>query len=142
MSLLVIDASVAAKWCFDEEFSTESTQLISERNQLLAPDLIWSELGNIIWKRVSRGLLAKEDIRVMATTLLQVPLQIVPSQTMMVQAVELAITTGRSVYDSMYVALAVDRGCVLITADTRLFNALKPTPLAVYLRHVREIGGG
>jgi predicted nucleic acid-binding protein len=32
----------------------------------------------------------------------------------------------RSVYDALYVALALQEGCQLVTADGRLYNALRP----------------
>ncbi len=42
------------------------------------------------------------------------------------QACGLALDHDRSVYDALYVALAVDEGCQLVTADRRLYNALAP----------------
>jgi predicted nucleic acid-binding protein len=39
-------------------------------------------------------------------------------------ALQIAILHGRSVYDSLYVALAVEASTELITADERLANAL------------------
>jgi predicted nucleic acid-binding protein len=42
------------------------------------------------------------------------------------QAAHLAHATGCSVYDGMYVALALVSGHPLLTADERLANALSP----------------
>jgi predicted nucleic acid-binding protein len=39
-------------------------------------------------------------------------------------ALAIALSTGRTVYDAMYVALAVQRESTFITADERLVNAL------------------
>jgi predicted nucleic acid-binding protein len=33
---------------------------------------------------------------------------------------------GRSAYDSLYVALALDERCQLVTADRRLYDATSP----------------
>jgi predicted nucleic acid-binding protein len=66
MSPLVIDASVAAKWVFPEVHSATARAALSMA-ELLAPDLLWAELGNIVWRRhrqgefdvsVARGMLA------------------------------------------------------------------------------------
>ena len=37
---------------------------------------------------------------------------------------------GRSFYDGLYVALALETGSPLVTADSRLYNALRNDPLA------------
>jgi predicted nucleic acid-binding protein len=38
--MIVVDASVAAKWFLPETGSEEATQLLSGANKLIAPDLI------------------------------------------------------------------------------------------------------
>jgi predicted nucleic acid-binding protein len=40
------------------------------------------------------------------------------------QALAIAMTHGRTVYDSLYLALAVDSGADLVTADEKLVSAL------------------
>ena len=45
-------------------------------------------------------------------------------------AFEIALTTGRTVYDCHYLALAASLGCRLMTADQRLYNALQGGPFA------------
>jgi predicted nucleic acid-binding protein len=43
------------------------------------------------------------------------------------------------VYDCLYLALALDRKCRLVTADARFVNALAVTPFARNLRHVSKV---
>jgi predicted nucleic acid-binding protein len=61
------------------------------------------------------------------TTLETFELALYPSASMRDAALALAINTGRTVYDSLYVALAESRGCSLVTSDERLVNGLKQT---------------
>jgi predicted nucleic acid-binding protein len=49
------------------------------------------------------------------------------------EATEVALASGRSVYDSVYVALAVALQCRLVTADERLANALAGGLLAAHV---------
>ena len=55
MSAYVVDASVVAKLFFEEEHSGRSAALFRRASRLLAPDLVWAELGNVVWKRASRA---------------------------------------------------------------------------------------
>ena len=58
---LVVDASVAVKWFLPEIHSRAAGRLLSEALDLIAPDLIWSELGNVLWKRWRRRELGEES---------------------------------------------------------------------------------
>ena len=53
-------------------------------------------------------------------------------------ALEIAVRTGRTVYDSLYVALAVQLDGRLVTADEKLYNALKDGPLGARILWVED----
>ncbi|MEX2560153.1 MAG: type II toxin-antitoxin system VapC family toxin [Pirellulales bacterium] len=139
MTMLVVAASVAAKWFFPEEHSSESRRLLSPRRTLLAPDLIWSEFGNIAWKRVRRGEIKTDEAAQIVADLVRLPLDVVPTLGLLAPALELAIATDRTVYDCIYLAMAIDRKCRLVTADERFVNALASTPFAKHIRHVARL---
>jgi predicted nucleic acid-binding protein len=139
MTTLVVDASVVAKWFFPEEYSRESRRLLTPRRTLLAPDLVWSEIGNIAWKRVRRDELKAEEAAEIIADLVKMPLVVTPTQGLLAPALELAIATDRTVYDCMYLALAIDRKCRLVTADERFVNALAITPFVKHIRHVTRL---
>jgi len=54
MKLLVIDSGVSVKWFIKEINSAEARKILDEFQygniEFLAPDLIYAEFGNIIWK--------------------------------------------------------------------------------------------
>ncbi len=139
MTMLVVDASVVAKWFFPEEHSTESRRLLSPRRTLLAPDLIYSEVGSIAWKRVRRGEMRADEAAQFIADLVRLPLDTTPTQALLAPALELAIATDPTVYDCMYLALAIDRKCRFVTADERFVNALSSTPFAKHVRHVTKL---
>ena len=129
MSLLVIDASVAAKWSLqDENLVVEAAALLDRYGRsevrVTVPDLFWGEIANILWKALLKRRCTREDIESSMTALKRLYLPTVPSTALIERAVQIAVDFNRSVYDSIYVALAVEAHAVLITADEKLANAV------------------
>jgi predicted nucleic acid-binding protein len=141
MSQLVIDASVAAKWFLPENDSDKAIRLLDGRHQLLAPDLIYAEYGNILWKQHTRASMDPVEAAKAIERFLRVPLQVHPSQVLLPRALSLAIQTRRTVYDCLYLALAMDANTVMVTADRRLVNALADGPLGRYVRGLGDVHG-
>jgi hypothetical protein len=59
----VVDASVVIKWFIDEVHAEAARRLQAEHYDLLAPDVLWPESGNILWKKVRRGELTTAEAR-------------------------------------------------------------------------------
>ena len=131
---IVVDASVALKWFFEEDGSERATELLRLEDELIAPDLICSEVGNATWKRVRNGLISGEEAEAVVGQLLAVPLVLADVRPLLGAAMAIAVEHDRSIYDSVYLALALTRGCQLVTADARMVNALAGTPLADVVR--------
>lgn len=51
MSLYVVDASIAIKLYVPEVHSPQAVRFFSDQHDLIAPDLMLSEFGNIVWKK-------------------------------------------------------------------------------------------
>ncbi len=134
MKPIVVDASVAAKWFLPEPDAGAALRLLDGRRSLVAPDLIYAEIGNIVWKLHARKLLAADEAAEMIEHLLSMPLEIHDSAFLLAGALEIAIATGRTVYDSLYLALAVELDATVVTADRRWANALKASPFARFIR--------
>jgi len=137
VSDVVIDASIAAKWFFPEVHSDRAQRLLSGRTTLLAPDLILAEFANVAWKRFRRREITADQAGAIVGDFLRFPVRIFPSARIIPAALDVALGTGRTLYDGLYVALALDRACRLVTADERLVNALSAGPFA---DHVVWIG--
>lgn len=137
MKPYILDASVAAAAFFQEEHADRAGKLLVGRHALHAPDLIYAELANVIWKRSIRGEIDEKEAAGLLADLGSLPLRITPCGDLVDAALELALRTGRSVYGCLYLALAVKADSVMVTADQRLVNALAGTPVA---KHVAWIG--
>ncbi|HSS98998.1 MAG TPA: type II toxin-antitoxin system VapC family toxin [Terriglobales bacterium] len=129
--VFVVDASVAAKWIMPasiEPFAQQADDLFKNYKQgqveLVVPDLFWSELGNILWKGVRRKLISADAADISLQRMTTHNFTTIPSQSVLSRALSIAISFDRSIYDSIYVALAVSQKAQLITADEKLANAL------------------
>ena len=138
MSRLVVDASVAVKWVLPETHSDAALAILDGGHDLVAPDLLYPEAGNVLWKRVRRGELGAEEAAAALQTVAAAPVEIRPSLPLVSLALEIALQTDRTVYDGLCLALAVTEECYLVTADSRLFNSLQDGPLAPHLHWVAD----
>lgn len=139
MSRFVVDASVAVKWFLPEDNSKEALQLLREGNELLAPDLIWAEVANVVWKRFRRGELEQAEGAALLRDLRRVPIRTCPSDLLLESAWAIAVNHGRTIYDSLYLALAVNRECPMVTADGLLYRALKQGGWAQHLLWIGDV---
>jgi predicted nucleic acid-binding protein len=121
----VIDASVALKWFIPEIHHLEAQVLVQARHELIAPDLIIVEAGSAMVKKVRANEIDVADAAASLASL-RALLALVPAVEMSESGLRLALEYGRSIYDSLYVALAVREACQLVTADRRLYNAVAP----------------
>jgi predicted nucleic acid-binding protein len=131
LNLLVLDASVAAKWFLPragEPLAEEALALLRRyadgEIELIVPDLFWAEFGNILWKAVRAGRIPEKAATDALSDMLHYRLPTVSGRELAEDALGIALSTGRTVYDAMYLALAIRQGSILVTADERLVNAL------------------
>ena len=131
MNVYVPDASVAAKWVLPpvhEGLTEEALGLLARFTKgevrFVVPDLFWAEMANILWKAVRAGRCTEESAESALALMLERSLPTVSSSSLVKEAFAIATTFQRTVYDGLYVALAVVRKAELVTADERLANAL------------------
>ena len=131
MTVFVLDASVAAKWFLsakDERLTGEALALYSKFMQgevrFIVPDLFWAELASAFWKAIRLGRFDKSSAQEALGELGRCDLPAYSAVDLLDRAFQIAAAFDRSVYDSLYVALAVQARTQLITADERLANTL------------------
>jgi predicted nucleic acid-binding protein len=142
VSVFVVDASVVVKWFVPEIHSDAARRLLVLSHEYVAPDLLFAETANTIWKKIRRKELTTEDGQQLVADIGQIAVETVPCRALAEDAHALADATGRTVYDSMYVALSVRLNTRAITADARLEAALKRIPaVAGHIQLVQTFEG-
>jgi predicted nucleic acid-binding protein len=138
MRRYVVDASVAAQWYFPEEHTETAESLLEiAKIELVAPDLLQVEMAALLHERVRRGEIDPGTAERILEALGKAPVDLKPAADLDKHALTLMLREGLGLHDAFYVALAMQAGCPLVTADPRLVDLLHGGPLA---RHVVWIG--
>lgn len=135
MSVYVVDASVVVKWFVPEIHSDEARRLLDAAHEYLAPDLLFAETANTIWKKIRREELTLDEGQRLVADIGGIAVETVSCRALAEDAHALANATGQTVYDCMYVVLAARLNTRSITADDRLEAALRTFPAVA--RHIQ-----
>ncbi len=123
--IVVVDASVAAKWFFiGEEHSEVALNLLGNPFELHAPEFFFLEVDSILSKRTRRRELSESEAFEIHDEVRSIPIQFYPTLALQERAFEMALETGRSIYDCVYLALAELLEGRMVTADRKFFQAL------------------
>lgn len=108
---VVVESSVAIKWFVVEPYSVEAHRLLEVYQTgtltLLAPDLLYAEVGNIVWKKHRFQGIAAEDAREILAAFRLVTFVVTSSAALLEEAYRLAVTHQRTVYAALYLALSL-----------------------------------
>ena len=142
MSHIVVDASVGLKWFLPEVHSAEACRWRHGPEEFHAPAFFFDlEIANILWKKIRRDEISHADADADAVLgqLPTLPLTRHPESPLLFAAFDLANRTQRTVYDCLYLALAVQLRGRMLTADLRFFNSLAGTPWAANICWVGDV---
>ncbi len=128
---VVVDTSIAVKWYLPEKGSEEAARLRTAwetaGSPILMPELVRAEFANAIW---SHKQLRPEEKKEIVSSFLDMPFEILPVGTELVEkALELAIERDATVYDCIYLALAIFSSSRLVTADAQFAKKAQGYPV-------------
>jgi len=121
----VIDSSVMLKVALPELGSDQAIRLRDEFvqgiHELLAPDIFPIEIGHALARAERKRILVPPEGSQRLAELLALLPDLYPSLMLLPRAFEIASQAGIGVYDCLYLALAEQEHCDLLTADKKLF---------------------
>jgi predicted nucleic acid-binding protein len=135
--MLVLDASVVAKWFKYEEGREKALEIrdnfISDQEQITFPDLLILELANLL--KFSR-IYNQTDIIKAVESIENMDIDIVvPTFEVIKDSVRMAVENDLTVYDAVYISLAESLGCDFITADEKLHQKVKKLKFVKLLKN-------
>lgn len=120
--MLVVDCSSAIAWLMPDERNVDLRHLSMTHGPFIAPFLFWSELRNVILTNERRGRLpinAAEGM-IAAIDAFKMDLDTTPSNT---NVLAIARKHRLTVYDALYLDLAMRKSAALTTLDAALSRA-------------------
>jgi predicted nucleic acid-binding protein len=129
--MIIVDASLAAKWIFWEADSEQALDFWNANaGDLGAPDLIAVEVAAAAVRRANMEKLLADDMkealaawgRILSGSSLQ---QFRMTTSRILSASRLAIDVGHPLKDCVYLVLAMELDCELVTCDARFAKKAK-----------------
>jgi len=124
---MIVDASVLLCAFFPDEAQAQAQRMVREhvagRVQLKAPALLPYELSNAVWQAERRGRVTRSQADEILQAFAGLDIEIIPQT--WGEMLPLARRFNRSAYDAAYLALAEARKEAFITADERLYHAVR-----------------
>ena len=140
MSIYVVDASVAIKWYVREVYEAEAIRLRDSGASLHVPEFVDIEMSAIVWKLIGRNNLPIADASLILQDFFKHPSEVRhPTAPIVSAAFDLADQSNRTVYDCLYLALAIQLNGMMVTADDRLVNSLAKTPWASRVLAIQNV---
>jgi predicted nucleic acid-binding protein len=130
MKRAVLDASVALKWYLADEGDGQKAiglldDYVGRRLEIIVPSLLAYELTNGLVIAQRKGRIEEEMIQKAVEGFIDLEIAVRSLAEFYPRVLHYCMTYHRSVYDASYLALAEAEGIALITADERLYNAVK-----------------
>lgn len=93
-----------------------------------------AEFGNIVWKKSALlGELTEAETKTIVAAAQELPLAYYLTNSLLPEAMQIALAIKQTVYDSLYIALAESEACQLMTDDRKLKQSLQATSLASFV---------
>ena len=123
MAVYVVDASVVIQYAIEQSYTAAARTLIGRMYEgevrLLLPEFCLLECTNVLWKEVRFQGMPPSQARATIAELLALNFQILPTKHLLPQALQIGLSCQLAIYDSLYIALALEQNSQLITVDRR-----------------------
>lgn len=129
--MIIVDASVAAKWYLLEPFTGEALALLAEQGgNIRVPEVFITEVMGVLVRRANIDKTLRRDsetsIASFAALFDEQLLRVEPVEPrQMERAAAHALDLGHPLKDCIYLAQAMDLGCELVTCDARFAEKAK-----------------
>lgn len=134
MNPIVIDTSVAIKWLADEPGTDQALALLRRIDFFYVPDFFLVEMDAVLTKKIRKRELEQQEASYLREEVRKLPFQLIAYENISEYAFDLAASLPVTLYDAMFLSVAIHNDSCMITADQRFYNGLQNTPLNDYIQ--------
>jgi predicted nucleic acid-binding protein len=124
---MVVDASVALAWCFEDETNAQADKVLVllREDEAVVPSIWPLEIANALRSAERRGRIDEGEMPSITRLLIALPIRVesLSLERTLSDVLPLARAAELSAYDAAYVDLALRTGYALATADDYLAQA-------------------
>jgi predicted nucleic acid-binding protein len=136
MPAFVLDVSIALSWCFSDEATPETWQLLErlEQESAIVPELWLLEVGNVLVNAERRGRITEARVTEFLELLAALDIEVDNETSLRAgrEIVSLARSHRLTTYDAAYLELAMRLGLPLASKDDALRSVAKKLGATVF----------
>lgn len=125
----VLDVSVAMAWVLPRPHSATALKLrgdfLNHSHDLIAPDIFPGETASALTKSERQKLIAVGDAAALYIKILGACPILHPYTPLIPRAIEISSQTRTAFYDCVYVALAEQEQCEVVTVDDKFISSIQ-----------------
>jgi predicted nucleic acid-binding protein len=126
----VLDSSVMVKWVLAEPDSDKALRfredLSNSVHEMVSPDIFTVEAAHALTRAERQLRISAGQARTLFLDVLTTPPRVFPFQPFLLRAIAISSAMRIGVYDCIYVVLAEQEKCQLVTADSASVRILQP----------------
>lgn len=103
-----------------EDHAATAARVMERAPAIVVPDVIQAEIANALWQWVTHKGVALEHAVLCLDRARRLMTEVVPSHRLWYEALVLALEQAHAVYDTLFVALARQRGTFVVSFDRRM----------------------
>jgi predicted nucleic acid-binding protein len=135
LSRFVLDASVAVAWCFEDETNPTADRALAalDKDAAVVPPVWAAEVGNALLRGERRSRITADQIRQSLEVISKLEIVTEPDYVTgrVGELLDIARRHRLSVYDSIYLDLAIRERLPLATVDVELARAAQAAGVAL-----------
>jgi len=130
--MIVVDASIGVKWFREEAQSAEAEALLKQdAGAIVVPDIFAVEVASALVRNANVDKASQQPMRVELDRLIRllsggVIDQVRTTPQMLGSAAFMAIDIGHPLKDCIYLMLAIEANCPLVTCDAKFAEKARP----------------
>jgi predicted nucleic acid-binding protein len=120
MAEYIVDASVVMHYLISDTYTVNAKAFfnsVTSQDRLLVPEFCLMECANVLWKQVRFFGMSQPDAEDLLRDLNRLPLKRTPVKRLLRTALVIGLRHQLAIYDSAYIALALQSNVALLTVD-------------------------